>query len=148
MRRIVLFLISSILTPATLAAGQATCFSATQIKITSAVPADDSTTGLTVISDSSGSCVARPVEMPLRAVASRQALASPLSTTKSNTVAVVESLLSRLGWAEPGQSATSTTSAELRRNYGHSRRSSVADSVDASRSSFSAERSDNAVLRF
>jgi hypothetical protein len=148
MRRIALFLLSSILTPATLAAGQGTCLLTTQIKVMNPLLAGDSTTGWTVISNSSGSCVARSIDMPLRPAVSRQTIASPLATKKPDAVAVVGSLLSRLGWESAGQSPVPVAPAGLRMKSGRSRGSNVADGVDPSYRSFSAERADNAVLRF
>ena len=146
MRQIALFLLSSLLTPATLAAGQATCVLATQIKVMTPLPAD-LTTGSTVISNSSGRCVARPVDMPLRAVASRQTIAPPLATKKRSTVAVVQSLLSSLGWANSGENALAAAPVGLRMKYGRSRGSSFVNGVDASQRSFS-ERAENAVVWF
>lgn len=148
MRSIALFLISSVLTPATLASGQATCLLATQIKVMTPLPAGDSTTGLTVISNSSGRCVARPIDMSLRPAVSGQTMASPLAAKKPNTVAVMESLLSRLGWASADQSAVPVAPAGLRMKSGRSGGSNVVDGVDPSYMSFSAERADNAVLQF
>lgn len=148
MRRIALFLISSILTPAPLASGQAACLLATQIKIMTPLPANNPNTGLTVISNSNGSCVARSVDIPLLPVASRQPIAPPLAKKKPNTIAVVESLLSRLGWTNVGPSAVSAAPARLRMKYGRSRGSYVAEGVDPSQTSFSAERAENAVVRF
>lgn len=148
MRSIALFLLSSILTPATLAAGQQTCLLTTQIKVMNPLLADDSITGWTVIANNSSSCVARSIDMPLRPAVSRHTIASPVAAKKPNTVAVVESLLSRLGWASVGQSPVPVASVGPRMKSGHSRGSNVADGVDPSYGSFSAERADNAVLRF
>lgn len=145
MRRIALFLLSSILTPATLASGQATCLLATQIKIMTPLPADNSITGWTVISNSSGSCVVRPVDVPLRPAASTQTIAPPVTTKKRNIAAVMEILISKLGWDE---STVSATPAGLRMKEGGSGGSHVAESVDSSQRSFSAERAENAVVRF
>jgi len=147
MRRITLFLLSSFLTPATLAAGQATCVLATQMKVMTPLPAD-STTGLTLISNGSGSCVARPVDMPLRPVASRKTIAPLVVPTKSNPVVVMEILLARLGWTNLDESVVSAAPAGLRVNYGRARGSYVVDDANPSHRSFLTERAENAVVWF
>lgn len=147
MRSIALFLISSILTPATLAAGQTTCLLATQIKVTSPLLADSST-ALTVISNSNGNCVAESIHIPLRPAAKQQTIARALASKKPTTVAVVESLLASLGWTEAGRSRVSATPAGLRRKNGCSTRSHIGGSINSSRTFLSAAQVDNAVLRF
>jgi len=119
---VILFLISSALTPATLAAGQTTCLLATQIKVMTPLAADSA--GWTVVSDSLGNCVARSVDEPLRPVASRQTSALRVAMKKPSTVALAENLLSKLGWT------------------------TVDFVVDSSRSSYLPERAENAVARF
>jgi len=148
MRNIALFLLSSILTPATLAAGQGTCLLATQIKVMTALPADNSIAGWTVTSNSSGSCVARPVDdIPMRPAASRQTMTSQRSTTESNAVAVMESLLARLGWTDLDESAFSARPARLRMKDSRARASKVAEGA-ARQQSFSVDRVENAVIWF
>jgi hypothetical protein len=83
MKDIALFLISSVLTPATLAAGQATCLLATQIKVTSPLYDSSSATGLTVTSSSSGRCVAISSDMPMRPAAFRQTSVPLLASKKT-----------------------------------------------------------------
>lgn len=145
MKELALFLISSLLTPATLAAGQTRCLLATQIRITSAVSANDSPTGLIVISSSSGSCIARSIDVPLLPVTSRQTVpSSSLSTTKSNAAAVTGSLLTKLRWTEASPSETSRTPA----GYGRSRGADVFSLAGQSQETFSAETPHNIVLRF
>jgi len=147
MRSIVLFLASSILIPAPLAAGQALCLLATQIKIMTPLPVDHSA-GLTVISNSNGGCVARSFDIPLRPVASRQTIAPLPAKKKLSTVAVAESLLARLGWANVGARAVSAVPTGEPRKYDRSREWSVAEGLDSGQTSFSTERAENAVVRF
>ena len=99
MRSMALFLFSSILTPATLASGQTTCLLATDIQVVTPLPANYGAKGLTVISNSNGSCVAMPVDLPLRPVSSRQALTQSRTAWKPKLADVMESLASRLGMA-------------------------------------------------
>jgi hypothetical protein len=119
---IALFLISSALTPATLAAGQTTCVLATQIKVMTPLAADS--TGWVVVSGSRGNCIARSVEVPLRPAVSRRTSSPRVAAEKFSTVAVAEGLLSKLGW----------TNVNLH--------------TDSSRASYSTDRVENAVLRF
>lgn len=96
--------------------------------------ADNSTTGWTVISNSSGSCIAKPVQAPLRPVTSWQSFAPLLVTAKSNTAVVMEIVLARLGWNSPDEGTVSIASTRLRVNYGRAKGSTY--------------RTENAVLRF
>jgi len=147
MRGIALFLISSILTPATLASGQVMCLVVPQIKIETPLPAGEVRPGLTVISNGNGSCPARPDNVPLRPVRSQQAIAPSLVTKKPKLADVMEDLVSRLGWGNYGQSAVSLARGARQMNYGRSRGFNVAEGVDSSYASYSVER-DNAVVRF
>lgn len=147
MRSIALFLLSSILTPATLAAGQTTCLLTTNVKVMTPLPADNSTTGWTVISNSSGSCIAKPVEAPLRAITSRETISPILVTEKSNAVVVMEILLNKLGWTNGDESFVSVASAAVQVNHLRARRSDAVDGADPTQKSRST-RSDNAVVWF
>jgi hypothetical protein len=148
MRQVVLFLLSSILTPATLAAGQTTCLLATQIKVMSPLPANNSSTDWTVISSSDGSCVARTGDIPMLPVAWQRTIARPVSMTSSNTVLVVEILLSRLGWINREENFVSESPAALQVNFSRARKSDVADGAKTSHGSLPAEGSQNAAVWF
>jgi hypothetical protein len=147
MRGILLCLISSILTPATLASGQVKCLLAPQIKIETPLPAGEAKTDLTVISNSSGSCLARSVNVPLRPVGWQQAIAPRLVAKKPKLADVVEYLVSRFGWENDGQSALSLAKGAHRMNYGRSGGFNVAEGVDSGYASFPVDQ-DNAVVRF
>lgn len=146
MRRIVMFLLSSFLSPATLAAGQTTCLLATQIQIITPLPAAD-TAGMTVLSNSSGSCLARAIDAPLRPAVSRQ-MTEPSAKKRLNTAGLVEILLARLGWTDSGNGIASTVSRRARTSFGRAQVSEVATSFDPRLTYVAPERADNAVLRF
>ncbi len=148
MRSIALFLLSSILTPATLAAGQATCLLATETKVMTPLPGDNSITGRTAISNSGGSCVARPAGARLRPVAAWQTTGAPQTMTESNAAIVMEILLEKLGWTNLDESVVSAAPAALRVNYGHARGSKVPAGVESSLNSFAAAPNGNVVVWF
>ncbi|HTZ97110.1 MAG TPA: hypothetical protein VMB18_11970 [Terriglobales bacterium] len=148
MRQVVLFLLSSILTPATLAAGQTTCLLATQIKVMSPLPANNSITDWTVISSSDGSCVARTGDIPMLPVASQRTIARPVVLASSNTAIVVEILLARLGWINREENFVSEAPAALQVNYSRTRKSDVAACAKASHGSLVAQGSQNPVVWF
>lgn len=147
MRQVVLFLLSSILTPATLAAGQATCLLATQIKVMSPLPAGNSTTDWTVVSSNDRSCVARTGNIPMIPVASERTIARPVSMTEGSTAVVAEILLVKLGWIRIDESLVSESPAALQVNYG-AKRSDMKYRPEPEHTSFSTKGSQNAVVWF
>jgi hypothetical protein len=145
MKDIALFLISSILTPATLAAGQTACLSPTHIEVANPLRAS-STKDLTAISSSN--CVARTVASPLHPIAWEQTIAPLLATNRPNTAMLVRILLARVGWADLGRGAV-LAPAELQLKYGHSRKPNLVDEAYPGQGSFAAKRAaDNAVVWF
>ena len=147
MRRIALFLLSSILTPATLAAGQTTCVLATQIQVITPLPAGDSA-GFIVVSNRSGSCFARSIATPLRPAVSQQRAAQPVAKSRLSTAAFVENLLSKLGWDSSGKGMVSAVSSRMQTTSGLAGASGVAGGFDPRLTFVGPERVESAVLRF